>query len=204
MDNDSDFFGEDQQTPIDATADITPSAEGYTDFGGDYVGGGYKGGGAEDYQQQQDAGQYGSLDGDEMNPAEDGSNGHMAFQGMPAPEEVADNALTRFMGEWEAKLKEKAQAEEAAKQQALQAARGDHDKFFAERELKKETRMNSNRTQEQVFLEQLESDLESENPWERIVSLVDTQAEPSGPFKDTSRIKTMIIQLKNDPIHASA
>jgi Clathrin light chain len=59
--------------------------------------------------------------------------------------------------------------------QALEAARADHEKFVSERQTRRDTRMSSNRTQEQVFLEQLEADLESDNPWERIVSLVDTQ-----------------------------
>jgi Clathrin light chain len=59
--------------------------------------------------------------------------------------------------------------------QALEAARADHEKFISDRQTRRDTRMSSNRTQEQVFLEQLEADLESDNPWERIVSLVDTQ-----------------------------
>jgi Clathrin light chain len=59
--------------------------------------------------------------------------------------------------------------------QALEAARADHEKFVSERQTRRDIRMSSNRTQEQVFLEQLEADLESDNPWERIVSLVDTQ-----------------------------
>jgi hypothetical protein len=51
----------------------------------------------------------------------------------------------------------------------------------------------------QVFLEQLEAELETENPWERIVSIIDTQAEPISAFDDVGRMKTMLIQLKNDP-----
>lgn len=55
----------------------------------------------------------------------------------------------------------------------------------------------------QVFLEQLEGELESENPWERVVSLVDTQTEIVEDFKDTSRMTSMLIQLKNDPLDVS-
>eukprot|EP00953_Heterococcus_sp_UTEX-ZZ885_P003817 2571-Heterococcus_DN1.PRE.2 len=98
-----------------------------------------------------------------------------AFQGMPEPEALADNALNKFTAEWEGTLKEKAKLEDAKKKQALEAARADHEKFVSERQTRRDTRMSSNRTQEQVFLEQLEADLESDNPWERIVSLVDTQ-----------------------------
>lgn len=56
----------------------------------------------------------------------------------------------------------------------------------------------------QIFLEQLEGELESENPWERVVSLVDTQSEVVEDFKDTSRMTSILIQLKNDPIDTSS
>ncbi|CAN0076792.1 unnamed protein product, partial [Sphacelaria rigidula] len=52
----------------------------------------------------------------------------------------------------------------------------------------------------QVFLEQLEGELESENPWERVVSLVDTQAEVTEDFHDKGRMTSILIQLKNDPL----
>lgn len=55
----------------------------------------------------------------------------------------------------------------------------------------------------QVFLEQLEGELESENPWERVVTLVDTQTEIVEDFKDTSLMTSILIQLKNDPIDVS-
>lgn len=52
----------------------------------------------------------------------------------------------------------------------------------------------------QIFLEQLEGELESENPWERVVSLVDTQTEIVEDYKDTTRMTSILIQLKNDPL----
>lgn len=57
---------------------------------------------------------------------------------------------------------------------------------------------------QKVFLEQLEGELESENPWERVVSLVDTQSEVVEDFKDTSRMTSILIQLKNEPLDDSA
>jgi len=56
----------------------------------------------------------------------------------------------------------------------------------------------------QVFLEQLEGELESENPWERVVSLVDTQTEVQEDFKDTSRMTSILIQLKNEPLDSAS
>ncbi|CAM9534315.1 unnamed protein product [Chrysoparadoxa australica] len=123
---------------------------------------------------------------------------------LPEPEALADNALTRFEAEWAVKLQEKAQKEEALRLEAIEAAKVDLETFTSERANQRETRQTSNRNAEQVFLEQLEADLESENPWERIVSLVDTQADQTEPFQDTQRMRTVFIQLKNDPIISRA
>ncbi len=67
-----------------------------------------------------------------------------------------------------------------------------------ERASMRDTRMTQNRAEEQMFLEQLEAELESENPWERIVSLIDLQVQPEDKFEDVNRMKSMILHLKND------
>ena len=59
--------------------------------------------------------------------------------------------------------------------------------------------MQTNREKEQVLMEQLAAEVESENPWERIVSLVDLQAATSDENMDTSRMRQVFIQLKNSP-----
>ncbi|CAM9263268.1 unnamed protein product [Discosporangium mesarthrocarpum] len=161
---------------------------GYTDLGGEYGGGFDQQGGVGQqglgFQQQQ----YTSL-------------GEPQDMGMPAPEDVAPNALDEFIGRWEVTLREKAALEEAAKDAALEAAKVDLETHAIDRNATKEAKMSKNREQEQVFLEQLEGELESENPWERVVSLVDTQAEITGDFQDTSRMTSLFIQLKNDLPH---
>lgn len=62
----------------------------------------------------------------------------------------------------------------------------------------------SRQRQPQVFLEQLEGELESENPWERVVSLVDTQTEVVEDFQDTGRMTSILIQLKNEPLDTAS
>ncbi|CAM9577568.1 unnamed protein product [Hapterophycus canaliculatus] len=108
------------------------------------------------------------------------------------------------MERWQAGLNEKARIEAEAKQAALEAAKADLESHVVERAANKEAKMGRNREQEQVFLEQLEGELESENPWERVVSLVDTQTEIVDDFKDTSRMTSILIQLKNEPLDDSA
>jgi len=46
-------------------------------------------------------------------------------------------------------------------------------------------------------MEQVVSDLESENPWERVVSLVDISTVDSSSV-DISRMKSIFIQMKAD------
>jgi len=59
--------------------------------------------------------------------------------------------------------------------------------------------MQNNREAEQLLMEQLASDIESENPWDRIVSLVDLQTGMSDETLDVSRMRQVLIQLKNSP-----
>ena len=51
-------------------------------------------------------------------------------------------------------------------------------------------------------MEQLAADVESENPWERIVSLVDLQADADDKALDTARMRQVFIQMKNAPATA--
>lgn len=49
-------------------------------------------------------------------------------------------------------------------------------------------------------MEQIEADLEAENPWARVIKLVDLQAEHSDKNLDVSRMRQLFIQLKNEPV----
>jgi hypothetical protein len=52
-------------------------------------------------------------------------------------------------------------------------------------------------------LEKLEAELEAENPWERVISLIDMQAdvgEAGAATSDMQRLKQILIQLKSEPL----
>ena len=49
-------------------------------------------------------------------------------------------------------------------------------------------------------MEQIEADMEAENPWARVIKLVDLQAEHSDKNLDVSRMRQLFIQLKNEPV----
>lgn len=219
MDAGDEFFTGGEEVP---TAEGAPEG-GYNDIGtGEYgangeYGGDFNAGGFEQQSNgevqsngfdngggfQQDHMGYANLE----EPA--GGNGgtgmgDMPDMGMPAPEDVEPSALDDFMERWRASLVEKAALEADVKAAALDAAKADLETHSVERAANKEAKMARNREQEQVFLEQLEGELESENPWERVVSLVDTQTEIVEDYKDTGRMTSILIQLKNDPLDMSS
>ena len=111
----------------------------------------------------------------------------------------------------------------------VEKARAELAKFAEEREVMREKKQSANRKEEQVNisynrrasrpdpltyssfppsltqvkLEKLEADLEAENPWERVINLVDMQADVGGPGSsvcDLQRLKQMLIQLKAEPL----
>jgi hypothetical protein len=72
-------------------------------------------------------------------------------------------------------------------------------------QLQRSTRLNAkkekNRSEEQVLLESLESEVEGANPWDRVTKLVDLSMDTTeGKKSDISRMKKLLIQLKNEPI----
>ena len=62
----------------------------------------------------------------------------------------------------------------------------------------KNVTMAANRQKEHEYLEEIERQLENENPWERVGTLVDFQLESSDDVCDVSRLRTLLIQKKND------
>ena len=66
-----------------------------------------------------------------------------------------------------------------------------------ERQTTFQGRMQANREKEQVKMEQMAAENESPNPWERVVSLVDLQADAVAAAGDTSRMRQVFIQMKN-------
>ena len=120
-------------------------------------------------------------------------------------------------------------AEKAIEQEKVAAehkdkAKADFQKFQTERSRIKESKQQANRVQEQATLEKLAADLESENPWGRVVSLVDLdtkrkeklaalnakkdQAKEQAPAKsnkkedeeDLTRMRQIFLQLKSEPL----
>ncbi|KAG6611728.1 clathrin light chain [Phytophthora cinnamomi] len=155
---------------------------------------------------------------------------------VPAPMEISaqipvveeDNELTKFMREYEEKIALKAQEQEKVAVECKAKAEEDMAQFVAERQRIKESKMQSNRVFEQATLEKMVADLQNENPWERVVTLVDLEtsrkkkldalnnkkdAKKQDPKpvavpakktpedeEDVSRMRQLFVQLKASPL----
>ncbi|KAG1698640.1 hypothetical protein DVH05_014598 [Phytophthora capsici] len=146
---------------------------------------------------------------------------------IPVVEE--DNELTKFMREYEEKIALKAQEQEKVAVECKSKAEEDMAQFLAERQRIKESKMQANRVFEQATLEKMVADLQNENPWERVVTLVDLEtsrkkkldalnnnkkdgkkqdpkpvAVPAKKTKedeeDVSRMRQLFVQLKATPL----
>lgn len=113
------------------------------------------------------------------------------------------SADAELQAKWDAEIREREAKEAEVLAENLARAKDALEKFEADRQQKIQDSMAKNREKEQVLMEQL-ADIESENPWERIVSLVDLQTGMSDDNFDVSRMRQIFIQLKNSPPNTDA
>ena len=117
------------------------------------------------------------------------------MEGMEVPEERT--ALDDFMEGWEETLAQKDAEEEVAREDARSQAKKELAEHMAQQEVQRQARYESNRSNEQVKLEQLEGGSEG-SPWERVVGLIDTQE--SEATAHVARMKSLLIKVKNEPL----
>lgn len=107
------------------------------------------------------------------------------------------------MAKLEAKRAEEYEAEKVTKAKAADELAN----WNKQREIRLSSKKDSNRQEEQVLLETLESEVDAPNTWDRVTKLIDTN-QPEAPTEkgaestkvDTGRMKKLFIQLKNEPI----
>ncbi|CAI5726081.1 unnamed protein product [Peronospora farinosa] len=146
--------------------------------------------------------------------------------GVQIPVVEEENELTKFMQEYEKQIALKAQEQEKVADECKVKAEDDMAQFVAERQRIKESKMQSNRVFEQAAIEKMVADLQNENPWERVVTLVDLEtsrkkklealnsnSEKQDPQpvavpatktpedeEDVSRMRQLFVQLKATPL----
>merc|ERR1719310_529703 len=139
-------------------------------------------------------------------PAED------PFQGMPVsnsgPAVVhigTDVPEVSKLREWESKheeeLEKTARAEEAARRETREKAAAELAKWHQDRKADTSKRVEVNRAQEkEMEAGRLAAMKPDANPWERVVDLIDTNSRTADEARDTSRMRSLLIQLKSNPV----
>mmetsp|Transcript_53566 Transcript_53566/g.100403 ORF Transcript_53566/g.100403 Transcript_53566/m.100403 type:complete len:192 (+) Transcript_53566:64-639(+) len=130
------------------------------------------------------------------------------FQGVPVKDTPAATPLIPEMNalrEWEEKhekeLEEMARKEAQEKEQRRGTATGELQKWNEERVDTKKKRMASNRTNEDTTEKAREEAAKpGANPWERVCELIDTNAKATEDARDTTRLRSLLIQLKSSPV----
>lgn len=108
----------------------------------------------------------------------------------------------QFQAKIEAKRAQEFEAEKVVKSKALEELAN----WNTQRDIRLKAKKDTNRTEEQSILEALETEVDASNIWERVTKLVDVSQEvPTESTKaDTTRMRKLFIQLKNEPISSSA
>jgi len=138
-------------------------------------------------------------------PAEDEEDVPVAADDEPIPAaSMEPSIMQKWNEEWQETLSKRKDEENAAKAGMVEAARVAIEKFQAEKETKRETRMAKNREDEQVKLEAIEADLENDNTWQRVCKMVELSHDGAHEGADVKKMRDMLILLKNDPARAAA
>jgi len=119
-------------------------------------------------------------------------------------EEKELSPMAKWNAEWHVTLKERKDEETAAKAEVAEAANKDMEDFHAQRQIKKDTKMAKNRADEQQKLEAMEADLENDNSWQRVNKMVDFQQDSVEEGLDVTRMRDVMLSLKNDTALADA
>jgi hypothetical protein len=125
----------------------------------------------------------------------------------PVPEVLEipeENKLTEWLANWKIELEAKNAEHDKATELVKQKAAEELANEKLQKEKQREATQIKNREEEHVMLEKLEADLDAENPWERVVALVDISKEvKEDDGSDVSRMRGILIQLKTESLTSS-
>lgn len=119
----------------------------------------------------------------------------------PAPAPVQqDSARMIFARKFRALVEERDSEESAKRQERVDRATGELDEWRSRRTEHRDITSKGNRESEADFLETIRSEKESSSSWAQVVKSIDTQANSDEDRTDAARMRSVLIQLKNNPL----
>jgi len=110
---------------------------------------------------------------------------------------------SKFNREWNAKLDAKREAEFEKEKKVRAESEEAKSNWNTQRDIRLKAKKDSNRSEEQVLQEQLESEAENLKTWERVSKLIDAAEGVDTKGSDTGRMRKLFIQLKNEPLEVT-
>jgi hypothetical protein len=110
-----------------------------------------------------------------------------------------------FTKQWNAQLEVKRAEEFEEEKNARESAKEELSNWHTQRGIRLTAKKDSNRSEEQVLVETLESEAEVLKTWERVTKLIDASSDVADASKgsDVSRMRKLFIQLKNEPLETT-
>lgn len=113
--------------------------------------------------------------------------------------------FSAFNVKFNALIEERRAHEAEVERNVKSKASEDLSQWTTQRQVRLNAKKEKNRSEEQVLLESFESEVEGAKPWERVTKLIDLNLDVTETNKsDISRLKKLLIQLKNEPIKGAA
>lgn len=194
----------------------SPPEGGYDSYNGDA-------GGTGDYNNNDnEGGMVENVDDDDDDDLLNGGGNNNPMDKLALSSSTMSTPMSKWNDEYQAILNQRKEQENTARGTYVAKAAADVKAFLLEREKRREARMAKNRCDEQDKLEAIEADLENDNSWQKVVKMIDLttaagvesnttgkkdkddKATPPIIPEDVSRMKDILVLMKNDPAKASA
>ncbi|KMS64675.1 hypothetical protein BVRB_017840, partial [Beta vulgaris subsp. vulgaris] len=109
----------------------------------------------------------------------------------------ADLRFSIWQAKRKAELEQKREEERKEKAELLEQAKADIQTFLKNRAESTEKKQSANRIAETEFRTDLESVMKNGTLWEQVAKLVDLKPKPGKEEQATSRMRSLLLQLKN-------
>ncbi|XP_058129478.1 clathrin light chain isoform X9 [Anopheles ziemanni] len=142
----------------------------------------------------------GSVNGDPVPKADDNDD----FAGFTVPKQVTEEPekIRKWREEQKTRLEEKDCEEERKKDELREQARKELEDWYKHHEEAISKTKAANRNAEKQFVAETD-EIEPGTEWERIAKLCDFNPKTNKSSKDISRMRSIILQLKQNPLQAN-
>lgn len=154
------------------------------------------GGGLPDFGASAD------LDADGYPSNEDDGNDDFSGYTVPKPVTEEPEKIRKWREDQKTRLEEKDREEERKKEELREQARKELEDWYKHHEEAISKTKAANRNAEKQFVAETD-EIEPGTEWERIAKLCDFNPKTNKSCKDISRMRSIILQLKQNPISTS-